>query len=127
MKKIIETASAPAAIGAYSQGVQVGKTVYLSGQIPLVPETMTIVSEDFREQVQQVFNNLTAVANAAGGDLSHIVKLNVYLCDMNQFAIVNEVMSAFISPPYPARAVIEVSRLPKGARVEMDAVLVLNA
>ena len=126
MKKIIHTDDAPAAIGTYSQAVQVGNTVYLSGQIPLHPKTMKCVISDFHAQVKQVFENLKAVAVAAGGDLSNIVKLNVYLQDMNQFAIVNEVMAAYFQPPYPARAVVEVSRLPKDVSVEMDAVMVIT-
>lgn len=126
MKKIIESKHAPAAIGSYSQAVQVGETVYLSGQIPLVPETMTIVSDDFKAQVTQVFENLQAVAKAAGGDLSNVVKLQVYLLDMGEFAVVNEVMSTYFEAPYPARAVVQVSRLPRDVAVEMDGVLVLN-
>lgn len=126
MKKIIETKNAPAAIGSYSQAVQVDKTVYLSGQIPLVPETMSVVEGGFRAQVTQVFENLKAVAKAAGGDLSNIVKLQVYLLDMGEFAVVSEVMSTYFEAPYPARAVIEVSRLPRDVAVEMDGVLVLD-
>ena len=125
MKKIIETKNAPAAIGTYSQAVQVDKTVYISGQIPLDPKTMQMVTGDFRAQVQQAFENLKAIVVAAQGDLSRIVKLTIFLCDMNQFAIVNEVMATYFAAPYPARAVIEVSRLPKEALIEMDAVMVL--
>ena len=125
MKKIIDTSQAPAAIGTYSQAVQVDKTVYLSGQIPLDPKTMQLVEGDFRAQVVRVFENLKAVAIAAQSDLSHIVKLNVFLRDMNQFPIVNEVMATYFEQPYPARAVVEVSRLPKDAEVEMDGVLVV--
>ena len=125
MKKIIDTSQAPAAIGTYSQAVQVDKTVYLSGQIPLDPKTMQMVEGDFRAQVVRVFENLKAVAIAAESDLSHIVKLTVFLRDMNQFPIVNEVMATYFEQPYPARAVVEVSRLPKDAEVEMDGVLVV--
>lgn len=125
MKTIIQTDKAPAAIGTYSQAVKVGNTVYLSGQIPLHPETMKMVTADFSAQVKQVFDNLKAVAVAAGGDLSSIVKLQVYLQDMNQFPIVNEIMATYFEKPYPARAVVEVSRLPKDAGVEMDAMMVV--
>lgn len=124
-KTIIHTDNAPAAIGTYSQAVKAGNTVYMSGQIPLDPKTMKLVTQDFHAQVKQVFENLKAVAIAANGDLSNIVKLNVYLQDMNQFAIVNEVMATYFQAPYPARAVVEVSRLPKDVAVEMDAVMVL--
>ena len=113
MKTIIETNNAPSAIGTYSQAVRVDKTVYISGQIPLNPKTMKMVTTDFHAQVKQVFDNVKAVAVAAGGDLSHIVKLQVYLQDMNQFAIVNEIMATYFEKPYPARAVVEVSRLPQ--------------
>jgi len=126
MKKIIETQHAPAAIGTYSQAVQVDKTVYISGQIPLNPKTMKMLTSDFHAQVKQVFENLKAIATAAGGDLSKVVKLQVYLQDMNQFVIVNEIMAAYFEKPYPARAVVEVSRLPKEAGVEMDAILYLE-
>src|SRR3989338_1161789 len=123
MKKIIETHNAPAAIGTYSQAVRVDNTVYVSGQIPLHPTTMKMVTADFHAQVKQVFENVKAIAVAAGGDLSNVVKLQVYLQDMNQFAIVNEIMATYFEKPYPARAVIEVSRLPKDASIEMDAIL----
>jgi len=123
-KDIIETDQAPAAIGTYSQAVRVGNTVYCSGQIPLDPESMQVVSETFEEQVMQVFKNLQAVAQAAGGDLSDIVKLTIYLIDMAQFTIVNEVMSQFFAKPYPARAAIGVKSLPKNVQVEMDAIMV---
>ena len=125
MKKIIETPNAPAAIGTYSQAIQIGNTTYISGQIPLNPKTMKLVTSDFHAQVKQVFDNLKAIAIAAGGDLSHIVKLQVYLQDMNQFALVNEIMATYFEKPYPARAVVEVSRLPKDAGIEMDAVMIL--
>ena len=123
--KIIHTHHAPAAIGAYSQAVQAGNTIYISGQIPLDPKTMTLVSGDFATQVAQAFDNLKAIAVEAGATFSHIVKLHVYLRDMNQFSIVNDVMSSYFEKPYPARAVVEVSRLPKDALIEVDAVLYL--
>lgn len=123
-KQIIQTDKAPAAIGPYSQAVRVGETVYLSGQIPLVAETMEMVSDNFAEQAEQVFKNLQAVCETAGGSLQDIVKLQVYLTDLSQFTVVNELMSQYFSAPYPARAAIEVSALPKGAQVEMDGVLV---
>jgi len=125
-KVIISTDNAPAAIGPYSQAVKVGATVYLSGQIPLNPNDMEIVSESFSEQAEQVFKNLAAVAKAAGANLSNAVKLTVYLTDLNNFAGLNEVMSNYFSEPYPARAAIEVSALPKGALIEIDAVLCLD-
>ncbi|EKD77934.1 MAG: hypothetical protein ACD_42C00111G0002 [uncultured bacterium] len=125
MKKIIETPNAPAAIGTYSQAVQAGNTIYISGQIPLNPKTMKLITTDFSAQARQVFENVKAVALAAGGDLSHIVKLTIYLCDMNQFAIVNEIMATYFEKPYPARAVVEISRLPKEALIEIDAVMVM--
>lgn len=125
MKTIIQTEKAPAAIGTYSQAVKVGNTVYLSGQIPLCPKTMKMVTSNFPAQVKQVFDNLKAVTIAAGGDLSSIVKLQVYLQDMNQFPIVNEIMATYFEEPYPARAVVEVSRLPKDSGVEMDAIMVV--
>ncbi|EKE84459.1 RidA family protein [Idiomarina xiamenensis] len=122
-KVIIATDKAPAAIGTYSQAVKIGTTVYLSGQIPLVPETMEFISDDFREQAEQVFRNLTAVCEAAGGSLQDMVKVQIYLTDLSQFAIVNEVMSSFFSKPYPARAAIGVRELPKGAQIEIDGVM----
>jgi len=125
MKKIIQTDTAPSAIGTYSQAVQAGNTVYISGQIPLNPKTMKLMNADFKAEVRQVFDNLKAIAIAAGADLSHIVKLQVYLQDMNQFPVVNEIMATYFEAPYPARAVVEVSRLPKDVSVEMDAVLVM--
>lgn len=126
-RKIIHTDQAPEAIGTYSQAVKVGDTVYLSGQIPLVPETMGFVSADMRAQIERVFENLRAVAEAAGGDLQDVVKLNVFLTDLSHFPLVNEVMEAYFSPPYPARAAVGVAALPKGAGVEMDAVMVLDS
>ena len=122
-RQTIHTDQAPAAIGTYSQAIRAGDTVYLSGQIPLVPATMELADGDFAAQVRQVFENLSAVCSAAGSDLAHIVKLNIYLTDMARFAIVNEVMAEYFSQPYPARAAIGVNQLPKGAEVEMDAVL----
>ena len=124
-KTVIHTDLAPAAIGTYSQAIKVDKTVYLSGQIPLLAETMLLVSDQVEAQIDQVFKNLTAVANAAGGGLEDIVKLNIYLTDMNDFALVNELMGRYFSQPYPARAAVGVAELPKGSLVEMDAVMVL--
>lgn len=124
-KEIISTPNAPAAIGTYSQAVKVDNTVYLSGQIPLVPATMEIISDDFRAQVVQVFENLTAVCEAAGGSMKDIVKLNIFMTDLSNFATVNEVMANYFEQPYPARAAIEVSALPKASQVEMDGVMVL--
>lgn len=122
-KTIISTASAPVAIGTYSQAVKVDHTVYISGQIPLDPETMEMVSDDFSTQARQVFANLIAVAEAAGGQLSDAVKLNVYLTDLDDFAALNEVMSEIMQQPFPARAAVQVAALPRGAKVEIDAVL----
>lgn len=124
-RQTIRTDQAPEAIGTYSQAVRAGDTVYLSGQIPLVPETMTLVEGDIRAQIDWVFRNLAAVAEAAGGGLADVVKLNVYLTDLASFPVVNEVMAEYFTEPYPARAAIGVSELPKGAAVEMDAILVL--
>lgn len=124
-RTIIATDQAPQAIGTYSQAVRVGDTVYLSGQIPLVPETMQLIEGDIRAQVTRVFDNLQAVARAAGGSLADVVKLNIFLTDLGHFALVNEVMASYFEAPYPARAAIGVAALPKGAEVEMDAVMVL--
>lgn len=124
-REIIRTSNAPGAIGTYSQAVRVDNTLYISGQIPLDPVAMELVDGDFRSQVIQVFNNLKAVAEAAGGGLGDAVKLNVFLVDMGNFAIVNEVMGEYFSEPYPARAAIGVAALPKDAQVEVDAVLAL--
>ena len=124
-KTVIHTNQAPAAIGAYSQAIRTGNTVYLSGQIPLVPETMQLVSENFEEQVHQVFKNLRAVCEAAGGSLNDIVKLNAYLTDLSHFATFNAVMEQYFATPYPARAAVGVASLPRGALVEAEAVLVL--
>ncbi|MCP3666647.1 MAG: RidA family protein [Gammaproteobacteria bacterium] len=126
-KEIISTDKAPQAIGTYSQAVKVGTTVYLSGQIPLDPDSMTLVEGDIQVQIHRVFKNLKAVAQAAGGDLSDVVKLNVFLADLSNFPHVNEVMAEYFNQPYPARAAIGVAALPKGSEVEMDAVLELEA
>ena len=124
-KEPIHTRNAPAAIGTYSQAVRAGSTVYVSGQIPLDPASMHLVEGDMRTQVRRVLENLRAVAEAAGGSLADVVKLNVFLTDLGHFAMVNEVMTEYFDEPYPARAAVEVSALPKAAAVEMDAVLVL--
>ncbi|MBT8128307.1 MAG: RidA family protein [Gammaproteobacteria bacterium] len=125
-REIISTAKAPQAIGTYSQAVKTGNTVYLSGQIPLVPETMQMVSGDIEHQIRRVFDNLSAVAEAAGGSLADVAKLNIFLVDLSLFAKVNEVMAEYFSEPYPARAAIGVASLPKDAGVEMDAVMELG-
>lgn len=125
-KTVIYSAQAPEAIGTYSQAIKVDQTVYLSGQIPLVAETMQLVDGGISEQIHQVFYNLKAVALAAGGELSDVVKLNIYLTDMADFPVVNEVMANYFSQPYPARAAIGVAALPKDCSVEMDAVMVLG-
>lgn len=125
-KQIIHTDKAPKAIGTYSQAVKVGNTVYLSGQIPLVPETMEVVQGDMRMQVRRVFDNLKAVAEAAGGSLGDVVKLNVFLTDLSHFPLVNEVMAEYFAQPYPARAAVQVAALPKGVAVEMDGVMELG-
>ena len=125
-KTIIHTEHAPAAIGAYSQAVRAGNTVYLSGQIPLEPTTMQCVEGGFAEQAHQVFKNLQAVCEAAGGSLNDIVKLNAFLTDLSNFAIFNEVMAQYFTQPYPARAAIGVASLPRGVMVEADGVMVLN-
>ncbi|WP_018276183.1 RidA family protein [Teredinibacter turnerae] len=124
-KAIIHSDKAPKAIGTYSQAVKVSNTVYLSGQIPLIPETMEMVDGDFRAQAEQVFKNLSAVCEAADGSLQNIVKLNIYLTDLSNFPVVNEVMSQFFQQPYPARAAIGVKELPKGAQVEADGIAVV--
>lgn len=124
-KAIISTESAPAAIGTYSQAIKVNNTVYLSGQIPLDPETMTVVDADIGAEIKQVFSNLTAVCEAAGGTLQDIVKLNIFLTDLSNFATVNEVMAQHFDEPYPARAAIGVKELPKGVGVEMDGIMVI--
>ena len=124
-KAVIHTEDAPEAIGTYSQAVKVGNTLYLSGQIPLDPKSMTLVSDDFREQAKQMFTNLAAVCEAANGNLNNIVKLNIYLTDLSNFGVVNEVMAEFFEAPYPARAAIGISELPKGALVEADGIAVI--
>ncbi|MGD9602758.1 MAG: Rid family detoxifying hydrolase [Gammaproteobacteria bacterium] len=124
-KHAIETPAAPAAIGAYSQAVKAGNLVFLSGQIPLVPGTSEFAGDDIRTQVTQVFDNLQAVASAAGGTLDQAVRLTVYLTDLAHFPVVNEVMSQVFAAPYPARATVQVSALPRGALVEVDAILSL--
>ncbi len=125
-REIIHTDQAPAAIGTYSQAIKVGDTVYLSGQIPLDPATLQLVEGDMDAQIRRVLDNLTAVARAAGGTLTDAVKLNVFLTDLSHFALVNHIMAEYFPQPYPARAAIGVSALPRGAQVEMDAVLVLE-
>jgi reactive intermediate/imine deaminase len=125
-RTIVKTNNAPQAIGTYSQAVKAGDTVYLAGQIPLVPETMTLESGDMRAQIRRVFENLGAVAKASGGSLQDVVKLNVFLTDLAHFPLVNEVMAQYFREPYPARAAVGVAALPKGAAVEMDAILVLD-
>ncbi len=125
-KTIINTDKAPQAIGTYSQAVKVNNTVYLSGQIPLVPETMEMVNGDIEAQIRRVFENLTAVCEAAGGSLQDIVKLNIFLTNLSNFATVNKIMAEYFQQPYPARAAIGVSQLPKDADVEMDGILELD-
>lgn len=125
-RQIIHTDAAPAAIGAYSQAVRCGNTVYMSGQIPLDSKTMTMMNASIEDEIHQVFKNLRAVAEAAGGTLAHIAKLNVFLTDLVHFAKVNEIMAQYFQQPYPARAAIGVASLPKGARMEADAILVLE-
>lgn len=125
-RTIIKTDDAPAAIGTYSQAVKCGNTVYLSGQIPLDPKTMTLVNASIEDEIHQVFKNLRAVATAAGGGLGDFAKLNVFLTDLGHFAKVNEIMATYFVEPYPARAAIGVASLPRGARVEADAVMVID-
>lgn len=124
--QVIQTSKAPQAIGTYSQAVQVGHTIYLSGQIPLDPQTMQLCSEEIGQQIEQVIKNLQAVCEASGGQLSQIVKLNVYLTDLQHFALINEKMLQYFTQPYPARAAIGVASLPKGAQVEMDGIMVID-
>jgi reactive intermediate/imine deaminase len=125
-REIIRTDQAPQAIGTYSQAVRCGRTLYLSGQIPLIPETLELESGGPEQQIRRVFDNLRAVARAAGGDLADFAKLNVYLVDLGQFPLVNQIMAEYFSEPYPARAVVGVASLPRGAAVEMDAVMELG-
>lgn len=126
MKTAIQTEFAPSAIGTYSQAIRVGHTVYLSGQIPLNPETMLLCSDQIADQIRQVIMNLSAVAKASGGSLNHIVKLTVYLTDLVHFPLVNEAMAQYFIAPYPARVAIGVNALPKGSLVEMDAIMVIE-
>ena len=125
-KSIVTTGNAPAAIGTYSQAVRTGNTVYMSGQIPLHPDTMTLVGDAFSDQCERVFSNLQAVAEAAEGSLQDVVKMTVYLTDLGNFAAVNEIMARFFSEPFPARAAVEVAALPKGAQIEVDAIMALD-
>lgn len=125
-REIIQTDKAPQAIGTYSQAVKMNKTIYISGQIPLVPETMELVEGDITTHIRRVFDNLKAVAEAAGGDLKDVAKLNIFLIDLSHFPTVNEVMAEYFSEPYPARAALGVASLPKDSQVEMDAVLELE-
>ena len=124
-KAVINTENAPAAIGTYSQAIKVNNTVYLSGQIPLDPKTMTVVDGDIAAEIEQVFKNLTAVCEEAGGTLQDIVKLNIFLTDLGNFATVNEIMARYFEEPYPARAAIGIKELPKGVGVEMDGIMVI--
>ena len=124
-REIIFTNDAPQAIGTYSQAVKIGNIIYLSGQIPLVPKTMEMIEGNMREQIIRVFMNLAAVAKAAGGSLSDISKLNIFLINLSDFPLVNEIMTEYFSEPYPARAVVGVANLPKGAMVEMDAIMTI--
>lgn len=125
-REFVSTNNAPSAIGTYSQAVTAGRTVYLSGQIPLLPDTMELVSNDFAEQADQVFRNLRAVADAAGGSFTEMVKLTIYLDDLTNFPAVNETMAQYFSEPYPARAAVQVAALPKAAMIEIDAIMVLD-
>lgn len=124
-RKVIHTEQAPQAIGTYSQAVQTGNTVYLSGQIPLLPDTMELVQGNTEAQIRQVFDNLSAVTQAAGGSLADIAKLNIFLLDLSHFPLVNQVMADYFQEPYPARAAVGVAALPRDAEVEMDAIMVL--
>ncbi len=125
-KQVIQTDAAPRAIGNYSQAIRVGNTVYLSGQIPLEPATMEMAA-GIEAQVHRVFQNIAAVVSAAGGTMDHIVKLNIFLTDLANFGVVNDIMACYFRPPYPARAVVGVAALPRAARVEVEAVMVLTA
>jgi reactive intermediate/imine deaminase len=125
-RKPVHTDEAPGAIGTYSQAVACGKTVYLSGQIPLDPRSMTLVAGGIEEQIHQMFRNLAAVAKASGGSLAHAVKVTIYMTDLTQFGKVNEIMAQYFNKPYPARATVGVAALPKGSAVEADAILVLD-
>ncbi|WP_321325580.1 RidA family protein [Thiomicrorhabdus sp.] len=127
MREVIATENAPQAIGTYSQAVRIGNTVYLSGQIALIPETMELKEGDISERIHQVFKNLSAVCEAAGGSLQDIAKLNIFLTDMSHFATVNEIMAEYFQQPYPARAAVAVKQLPKDTDVEMDGVMALSS
>jgi|TARA_B110000914_G_scaffold201141_1_gene193231 reactive intermediate/imine deaminase len=123
MKTIISTDNAPSAIGTYSQAVKVKNTVYLSGQIPLIPETMEVIEGGFAEQTEQVFKNLVSVCEAAGGNINDMVKVNIFMTDLSNFSTVNAVMSQYFDEPYPARAAVQVSRLPKDVEIEIDGIM----
>ncbi|HSR63740.1 MAG TPA: RidA family protein [Gammaproteobacteria bacterium] len=125
-REIISTDKAPQAIGTYSQGVKIDNTVYISGQIPLDPASMKTVEGDIRNQINRVFENLAAIAEAAGGSLADVAKLNIYLTDLSHFPIVNEIMAEYFTEPYPARAAVGVAALPRDSQVEMDAILYLE-
>ena len=124
-KQSLTTDQAPKAIGTYSQAIRTGNTIYISGQIPLLPESMTLISQDIDEQIQQVMDNLNAVCKNAGGNLDAVVKFTVYLIDLNHFDRVNTIMQSFLSEPFPARAVVEVAALPKQSQIEIDAIMVI--
>jgi reactive intermediate/imine deaminase len=124
--QVVETNKAPAAIGTYNQAIKVGSTVYLSGQIPLVPDTMVVISDEFEKQANQVFANLSAVCEAAGGSLANLVKINVYLTDLGQFQLLNQVMERWIKQPFPARAAVQVAALPKQVQIEIDGIMELS-
>ena len=124
-RAVISTPDAPEAIGPYSQAIKVGNTVWLSGQIPLIPGSMELVTGDIGDQARQVFTNLATVAEAAGGSLNHAVKINISLTDLDHFAAVNEVMASFLQEPYPARACVQVAALPKGVDIEVEAILAI--
>lgn len=124
-KSVIHSDAAPAAIGTYNQAIKAGNTVYLSGQIPLIASTMEMVSDDFAEQAHQVFKNLCAVCEAAGGDINDMVKVNIFLIDLGHFATVNEIMAQYFTKPYPARAAVQVSALPRAAQIEIDGIMQL--
>lgn len=125
-RSVINTDKAPEAIGTYSQAIKTGDVVYLSGQIPLNPQNMELVTDNMEAQIRQVFDNLSAVCDAAGGSLQQLVKLNIFLTDLSHFALVNEIMAQYFEQPYPARAAIGVAALPKGAGVEMDGIMVIE-
>ncbi len=124
-KAVISTPNAPEAIGPYSQAIKVGNTIYLSGQIPLIPETMEMVKGGISEQTSRVFENLKAIAEAAGGNFSQVVKVNISLTDLNDFATVNEIMASYFEAPYPARACVQVAALPRAAEIEIEAIMAL--